>query len=81
MAWLVVLWAATRVALEMIPWSPWTNLLVSMVISLGPAVFIGMKANGWYRKHLEKQGFRFQTSGDESTVEKFIIDQYAEAEE
>ena len=78
MVWLALLWLAMRALEHFLPWSEGVNALVAFAVWIGPGVYVGMKANSWYRKHLEAQGFTFQVSGDESTAEKAIIDGYAQ---
>jgi hypothetical protein len=80
MAWLIALWLALRVLEYILPWSGGINALIAFAIWLPLGIFVGMKANSWYRKHLEARGFSFHASGDDSTAEKVIIDGYAEAE-
>jgi hypothetical protein len=78
MAWLILLWVSLRVVEEFLPWSNGINALVAFGLWIGPGVYVGMKANSWYKKHLERQGFAFHSSGDESTVQKVMMDQYAQ---
>ena len=77
---LFLLWVSFRVIEAFLSWSNGINTLVAFALWIGPGLYVGMKANSWYRAYLEARGYEFHSSGDASTAERVIVEQYAKVD-